>query len=79
MVFSGLKSAQITNVDGTTTGYEYDDLDRLWKITDAEDNITENRYDAAGQLLKVIDAEDNDSITYTYNKNGGVATGNCSI
>jgi len=56
------------------TKYEYDSLDRVWKVTDAEGNITETLYHPDGKVWKVIDAENNDSKTYTYTVNGNIET-----
>ena len=41
----------ITFSDGRTLSYEYDNEERITKVTDSVDGITEYTYDALGQLL----------------------------
>ncbi len=43
--------SQIALSDGRTISYEYDDEERITKVTDSFDGVTEYAYDALGQLL----------------------------
>ena len=42
---------EITLEDGRTLAYEYDEEERITKVTDSVDGVTEYTYDAQGQLL----------------------------
>ena len=53
-----------------TTTNQYDELDRLWRVTDANQRVTEHRYDARGNLSSVWDATSVKSQEYTYTPNG---------
>jgi RHS repeat-associated protein len=60
----------LTDPGLNVTAYQYDQLDRLWKVTDAEDHTTEYVYDARGKLYRVIDAKGNTAEEHAYTPNG---------
>lgn len=62
-------STSSTDAQDKTTGYEYDSLNRVKKITD----VTEFTYDARDNLLQVKDPENRLTI-YTYDKNDQMVT-----
>ena len=61
---------------GHISTYEYDELDRLKKVTDAEGRITETMYDPVGRVVRVVETVDlamgttQDRVAYTYTPNG---------
>ena len=67
------KKASVTDPEGDTTLYQYDAVDRLWKITDPENNTIEYTYDDAGRLIQKTDANNDPTETYAYTANGLLA------
>ncbi|MDJ0947046.1 MAG: DUF6531 domain-containing protein, partial [Kiloniellales bacterium] len=61
---------------GHISTYDYDELDRLKKVTDAEGRITETLYDPVGRVARVVETVDlalgttQDRVAYTYTANG---------
>ena len=66
---------KIEFADGRTIEYEYDDEERITKVTDSIDGVYEYTYDAVGQLLAetVNDVTVN---TMTYDKYGNITSKN---
>ncbi|MDX2105631.1 MAG: RHS repeat-associated core domain-containing protein [Candidatus Melainabacteria bacterium] len=60
--------------DNNVVTRQYDDANRLWKITDAESRTTTFAYDGRGKLSTVTDSADVIVETRTYTENGKVAT-----
>jgi RHS repeat-associated protein len=66
--------------DETTTHYDYDERDRVWKVTDGRNNVTEYDYDNLDQVIQQIDPDPDGSGTghpltspvwnYVYDRNG---------
>jgi YD repeat-containing protein len=46
----------VTDQNGKTTSYAYDDADRLTSVTDAAANVRHYAYDTEGNLLNLTDA-----------------------
>ncbi len=66
--------ASITDPEGHVTTYEYDALDRKWKITDTLGHVTETLYDPAGRIWKVIDPAGYTEKEMTYRPNGTLSS-----
>ncbi|RLD01051.1 MAG: hypothetical protein DRI32_09660, partial [Chloroflexi bacterium] len=64
------KKKTVNDPENHIITYQYDQAERLWKLTDAENNTTEYLYDAANRIYRVIDALGNISEEYTYTPNG---------
>ncbi|MHC4943554.1 MAG: RHS repeat-associated core domain-containing protein [Planctomycetota bacterium] len=60
----------MTGPDGKVTSFEYDLMDRLWKVIDAELNVTRYLYDEVGRLYQVIGADGLTSEEHLYSPNG---------
>ena len=60
--------ASRTDKNSNTTGYEYDDLNRLTKVTDAMGGETKYAYDARNNLVSVTDANGN-TTRFEYDRN----------
>ena len=72
---------QITFDNGRILTYEYDEEERITKVTDSEDGITEYTYDALGQLLterhKGVTAANFKTVnTMTYDGYGNILSKN---
>ncbi len=66
---SGKKASRI-DPEGNVTTFEYDALDRLWRITDANLHQTSFTYDARGNQFQLIDALGNVEEEYAWHLNG---------
>ena len=64
------KKETVNDPENHIVTYQYDQVERLWKLTDAENNTTEYLYDATGKIFRIIDALGNISEEYTYTPNG---------
>jgi len=64
------KKETVNDPENHIITYQYDQAERLWKLTDAENNTTEYLYDATNRIYRVIDALGNISEEYTYTPNG---------
>lgn len=60
----------MTGPDGTITSFDFDAMNRLWKIIDAELNVTEYLYDEVGRLDQVIGANGHMRERHEYTPNG---------
>jgi len=58
-----------TDLEGSTTKFEYDEMGRLIKVTDALGNSTTYEYDAFGNMISETDANGN-TTTFEYDKLG---------
>ncbi len=62
---------QTIDAEGNKTTYDYDNLNRLWKLyrweSDTQYYTTQYQYDKVGNQTKIIDSKTN-SITYEYDK-----------
>lgn len=66
---------QIEFADGRTIQYEYDEEERITKVTDSVDGAYEYTYDALGQLL--TEKKNNVTVnTMTYDNYGNIKTKN---
>lgn len=60
--------------DGRTIAYEYDEEERITKVTDSADGVTEYTYDALGQLL--TETKGSQTVSVTYDKYGNIQSKN---
>ncbi len=63
------RRTSVTDGNGKTTTYAYDDADRLTSVTDAASNVTRYAYDNESHLTSITDAA-NHTTSFTYNNNG---------
>lgn len=66
---NGEKLTTLTDANGNSTSYLYDQLGRLSKETDPKGNATSYAYDAKGNLIAKTDANGN-TTSYSYDGNG---------
>lgn len=66
---------RITYADGKTLSYEYDNEERITKVTDSLGTVTEYTYDALGQLLCET-VNSNPVNTVTYDNYGNISSKN---
>lgn len=68
------KVASTVDPENDITLYEYDMVDRLWKMTDPENNTTEFVYDDAGRVIQKKNAKNLVEEIHTYTSNGQAAS-----
>ena len=59
----------MTDQNGKTMTYAYDDADRLISVTDPANNVTSYNYDTEDNLLSITDA-DNHTTSFAYDASG---------
>jgi len=65
----------VTDQNGKTTSYVYDDADRLTSVTDAANHVTTYAYDTEDNLTSILDANGH-STFFTYDAFGRVTQTN---
>ncbi len=69
------RRTSVTDQNGKTTSYTYDDADRLLTVTDAASNVTTYGYDTEGNLTSITDANSHET-DFTYDAFGRVTQTN---
>jgi YD repeat-containing protein len=64
--YPALPCAAVTDQNGKTTTYAYDDADRLTSVTDAANHVTTYGYDTEDNLTSIKNTNNNTSFTLTH-------------